>query len=174
MTTEHKIKYAASAAMTVTNLHSLAADQAWLAGWFSASVANTSNNYIDYLVGGTFTTHASNKQVGRIEVWVIASLNDTPTWPAANSGTIGTEGAGSFVDTEEKYALCRFLAALDTDASASQILAFPQTSIAQLFGGHCPTHWALFVTGNGATTTAAQLASSGSAIYYTPITYQSA
>lgn len=168
-----KLKYpAASTALTVTNLHSLAADQSWLAGWTSASVSNTTNVYMDYLYGGTFTTHASNRQAGVIYVYVIASLNDTPTWPATASGTIGTEGALSFTDSEERDTLCRLLTAITVDNTASAIYTFPQTSIAQLFGGMMPTHHAIFVTQNAATTTSAGLAAAGSAIYYTPVTYQ--
>ena len=34
------------------------------------------------LYGGTFTTHASNRQAGVINIYVLAALNDTPTWPA--------------------------------------------------------------------------------------------
>lgn len=168
-----KLKYpAASTSLTVTNLHSLASDQSWLAGWSSASVNNTSNVYLDYLYGGTFTTHASNRQAGTIYVFVIAALNDTPTWPATASGTIGTEGALSFTDSEERDSLCRQLCAITVDNTASAIYTFPPTGIAQLFGGVVPPYHALFVTGNASTTTTAQLASSGSAIYYTPTTLQ--
>lgn len=167
-----KLQYVASVAMTVTNLHSLASDSgSYLAGWTSASVANTTNEYLDYMVSGTFTTHASNRAAGRIEVYIIAALNDTPTWPATASGTIGTEGALSFTDAEEKQSLCRLLVSLDVDTTASAIVAFPPTSIRSLFG-HVPTHFAVFVTQNCSTTTTAGLASSGSAIYYTPINYQ--
>lgn len=162
-----KLKYAASVAPTVTNLHSLAADANYLAGWTSASVNNTSNLYFDYLYGGTFTTHASNRQAGYIFVYVIAALNDTPTWPATASGTIGTEGALSFTDSEERDSLCRLLTSIPVDNTASAIYTFPPTGIAQLFGIVPPYH-ALFVTGNAASSTNAQLASSGSAIYYTP------
>lgn len=169
-----KLKYAAaSTSMDVTNLHSLASDSgSYLAGWSSDSVNNTSNEYLDYLVAGTFTTHASNRAAGRIDVYIIAALNDTPTWPATASGTIGTKGALSFTDTEERDCLCRLLVSLTGDNTASAIYAFPPTSVAQLFGGVVPPYWAIFVTQNMSTTTTAGLASSGSAIYYTPITAQ--
>ena len=168
-----KLKYpAASTAMTVTNLHSLASDSgSYLAGWSSASVNNTTNVYADYLVAGTFTTHASNRAAGDIRVYAIGALNDTPTWPATASGTIGTEGALSFTDSEERDSLCRLVAVLTADTTASSILTFPPTSIAQIFG-NVPPYWALFVTQNVSTTTTAGLASSGSAIYYTPVTFQ--
>ena len=173
MAGDFKTQYVASVAMTVTNLHSLVSDSgAYLAGWSSASVNNTSNEYLDYMVSGTFTTHASNRAAGRIDVYIIAALNDTPTWPATASGTIGTEGALSFTDTEERNALCRPLCSLDVDTTASSIVAFPPTAISPLFGGWVPPYWAIFVTQNASTTTTAGLASSGSAIYYTPINGQ--
>ena len=162
-------KYIASVAPTVTNLHSLASSQDWSAGWTSAAVVNTSNNYSDYLYGATFTSHASNRQAGSILLFVIASLNDTPLWPATASGTIGTEGALSFTDLEERDALCRLLGSITVDNTASAIYTFPQTGIAQLFGGRVPTHHALFVAQNCSTTTTAGLAAAGSAVYYTPV-----
>ena len=168
-----KLKYAAvSTAVTVTNLHSLASDQSWLGGWTSNSVNNTSNVYVDYLYGGTFTTHASNRQAGVINVYVIAALNDTPTWPATSSGTIGTEGALAFTDTEERDSLTRVLTSIVVDNTASAIYTFPPTGIAQLFGGVVPPYHAIFVSQNCGTTTTAGLAAAGSAIYYTPIVYQ--
>ncbi len=162
-----KGKYpAASTAMTVTNLHSLASSQSWIAGWSSASVTNTSNVDLDYLVGATFTTHASNRQAGSINIYVIASLNDTPTWPTSASGTPGTEGALSFTAAEQVNACARLLGSVAVNNTASQVYAFPQTSIAQLFG-YVPTHWCLFIAQNAASSTNAGLASSGSAVYYT-------
>lgn len=161
--------YAASVALTVTNLHSLASSQDWLTGWSSASYANTSNKYLDYAYGFTFTTNASNRQAGSINIYVIASLNDTPTWPATATGTIGTEGALSFTDTEERDTLCRLLGSITVDNTASAIYTFPQTGIAQLFGGIVPTHHAIYVSQNCSTTTTAGLASSGSAVYQTPV-----
>ena len=166
------VDYAASVAFTVTNLHSVAADNSTgypLIGWSSASVNNTTDEYVDYLVSGTFTTHASNRQAGFIYVYIVGALNDTPTWPAAASGTWGTEGAASFTDTEERDGFARLLTVLPVDTTASSIVGFPPTSIAQLFGGFVPPYWAVFVSTNAATTTAAALASSGSAVYRTPV-----
>jgi hypothetical protein len=162
--------YNASSALTVTNLHSLASDQNFLAGWFSASTSNTTNKYLDYFYGFTFTTHASNRQAGYINIYVVSSLNDTPTWPATATGTLGTEGAGSFVDTEERDSLCTLIKSIAVDTSASSILAVPQMSICAALGLIMPpTHHCLFITQNCTTTTTAGLASSGSAIYQTAI-----
>lgn len=164
-----KTAYVASVAPTVTNLQSLVSSQDWTVGWVGNSVSNTSNKYNDYQYSGTFTTHASNRQAGQINVYVIGSLNDTPTWPAVNSGTIGTEGALGFIDTEERDCWCKLIASIVLDNTASAIAGFPPTGIAQFFGGRVPTHHAIFVAQNAATTSSTGLASSGSAIYYTPI-----
>jgi hypothetical protein len=167
-----KLQYVASVAATVTNLHSLASSQDWTAGWTSNSVNNTSNEYLDYLYGFTFTTHASNRQAGAINIYIIAALNDTPTWPATSGGTIGTEGALSFTDAEERDSLCRLLGSITVDNTASAIYTFPATGIAQLFGGVIPPYHAVYIAQNCATTTTAGLAAAGSAVYYTPIVYQ--
>ena len=167
-----KIAYGSSVALTVTNLHSLASSQDWTAGWTGASYSNTSNLYMDYMYGFTFTTHASNRQAGSINVYVIGALNDTPTWPTTASGTPGTEGALSFTAAEQVYACCRLLTSITVNNTASQVYAFPEISIASLFNGTVPTHWCLYVTQNASTTTTAGLASSGSALYYTRVQAQ--
>lgn len=167
-----KLQYVASVTPTVTNLHSLASSQDWTAGWTSNSVSNLTNEYMDYMYAFTFTTHASNRQAGSINIYVIASLNDTPTWPATASGTIGTEGALSFTDAEERDSLCRLLGSITVDNTASAIYTFPQTGIAALFGGVVPTHHAIYIAQNCSTTTTAGLAAAGSAAYYTPVVYQ--
>lgn len=168
-----KVEYpGSSTSMTVTNLHSLASAQDWLAGWSSASVDNTTNCYTDYLYAFSFTTHASNRQAGFINIYVVASLNDTPTWPTAASGTVGTEGALSWTDSEERDSVCKLLASIAVDSSASAVYQVAQTGIAHLFGGVVPTHHAIYIAQNAATTTAAGLAASGSAVYYTPVNWQ--
>jgi hypothetical protein len=165
-----KLKYpAVSTALTVTNLHSLASSQTWVAGWVGNSVNNTSNVYKDYLYGGTFTSHASNRQAGSLLIYVLAALNDTPTWPAMSSGTMGTEGTAAFADIFRRDSLARLLWSFAVDTTASAIYTFPPSGIAQLFGGSVPPYHCLFVTQNFSTTTTAGIASSGSALYYTPV-----
>ena len=164
-----KEKYAASSTATVTNLHSLPSSQDWTAGWSSATFTNTVNNYQDYLASATFTTHASNRQAGSINIYLIASLNDTPTWPAAATGAWGTEGVASFVDAEERDAACVLFDSITVDNSASAVMPRPQRAISSFFGGRIPTHFCFFVAQNCTTTTTAGLASSGSALYTTPV-----
>ena len=170
-----KLKYAAtSTTMTTTNLQSLASSQTWIGGWGSASVDNTTNVYLDYMIAGTFKTSSASRQAtGYINVYVIGALKDTPTWGTVATGTAGTEGAITFTDTFRRDTQCRLLQSIFVGESGSAtIYDIPETGIAQLFGGICPTHWYLYIANNCATTTAAGLASSGNAIYYTPIVAQ--
>jgi hypothetical protein len=163
------IKYpAATTALTVTNLHSLASSQDWTAGWSSASFNNTSNNYKDWLIGAKFTTHASNRQAGFINIYIIAALNDTPTWPASASGTPGTEGALSFTDIEERDSACQLLSSIAVDASASAVMDSMMGGIRRLYGDNVPPYFAIYISQNASTTTTAGLAAAGSAVYATP------
>jgi hypothetical protein len=155
-----------STALTVTNLHSLASSQDWTAGWGSASVSRGTN--LDYSFGAKFTTHASNRQAGSINVYVVGSLNATPDFPAVSSGTAGTEGAIAFTDAEERDAACRLLGSITVDSSASAVLDFPATAIAALFNGVLPPSFFFFIAQNASTTTTAGLAAAGSAVYTTP------
>lgn len=163
-----KLKRGASQALTVTNLHSLASSQTWEGGWTSALIDCA--EHLDIMLAGTFTTHASNRQAGSINVWAYAALNDTPTWPDLfSSGTEGTEGTATVHDTEQRDSGMRLVASITVDNTASDIYTFPPTSLAALFGGILPTDVAVFVSSNASTTTTAGLASSGSVLYYTPI-----
>lgn len=161
--------YVASAAVTVTNLHSLATSADWTAGWFSASISNLVNKYLDYYYGIKLTTHASNRQAGTINIYVVSSLNDTPTWPSSATGTPGTEGAGSFTDAEERDAACRLICSITVDSSASSVIEVPQFSLVGGLGLIMPpTHHCLFISQN-CTSTSAGLAASGNAVYQTAI-----
>ena len=159
-------KYSASVAPTVTNLHSLASSQDYLTGWCSGSIAASA--WEDAMFGATFTTHASNRQAGFINIYVAPALNDTPLYPASATGTLGTEGTVSFVDSEERDAACVLLASITVDNTASAVLPLGQRAIANLFGGTMPTHFCFYVSQNASTTTTAGLAAAGTALYYTP------
>lgn len=168
-----KLQYAASQALTVTNLHSLASSATWEGGWTSAAIDNGTTEYVDVYLAGTFTTHASNRQAGSINIWAYAALNDTPTWPDLfSAGTEGTEGTATVHDTEQRDSGMRFVASITVDNGASEVYTFQPVSIASLFGGILPDQFAIFVSQNAATTTAAGLAAAGSALYYTPVHYQ--
>ena len=167
-----KAKYGTVNTFTVTNLHSLASSSSRESGWTSASVANTSDLSLDYIISATFTKAAANTQAGFIDVRIYTALNSTPTWPDIfSSGTEGTEGTCTWHDTEQMNSAGRLLASIEVDSSASDVMTLPQTGIAQLFGV-LPTHFAVYVGQNCATSTNAGFAASGSALYGIPVLQQ--
>lgn len=167
-----KAKYGSVATLTVTNLHSLASSSSRESGWTSAGISNTSDLSLDYLISGTFSTHASNRQAGYIDVRIYTALNSTPTWPDIfSAGTEGTEGTCTWHDTEQMVSAGRLLTSIEVDNGASDVYTMPQTGIAQLFGA-LPTNFAVFVGQNAATSTNAGLAASGSALYGIPVLQQ--
>ena len=156
-------EYAASSNLTVTNLHSLAASSGLLAGWTSGTIDNTSDKHGDKVVSGKFTMTSSNNQAGRIEVWGYAQLDDS-NWPDIfSAGTEGTEGTATIHDDEQKASALRFLWSTAVDTGTGEVHTMPPTSLRQAFG-FMPAKCALFVTGNGATSTNAQFAASGNQI----------
>lgn len=162
-------KYGTLNTFTVTNLHSLASSSSREAGWTSAGVANTSTLALDHILSGTFTTHASNRQAGFIDVRVYTSLTGVPAWPDLfSTGTEGTEGAATFHDTEQMTAGSVLVKSIEVDTGASDVMTLPQTGLAQFFGV-MPTNFAVFVGQNASTTTTAGLAAAGSALYSIPV-----
>lgn len=153
-------EYAASSNLTVTNLHSLASSQSWIAGWESALIDNTSNKYLDYLVSGKFTVASSNNQAGEIRIHVVAMLDDS-TWPDVFDGTESTE---TVTDTEMYDAICKLGATCVVDNTAGDVYYSAPFSVASLFGGVCPAKFVIFVSQNATTTTTAGLAASGNQI----------
>ena len=78
--------YGSSAAYTIS-LASLASDTNLLAGRCGASVDNTSNLYIDYLLAANKVTTGTSPTGGQIELWIYGSYDDTPTYPDTLLGT---------------------------------------------------------------------------------------
>lgn len=169
-----KAKYGSLATLTVTNLHSLASSSSREAGWTSAGIANGTDLALDYLLSGTFTTHASNRQAGFIDVRLYTSLNATPTWPDIfSSGTEGTQGAATFHDTEQMNSASVVLTSIEVDSGASEVYTFPQMSVVSALDlNYPPTDFAVFVGQNCATSTNAGLAAAGSALYGIPVLAQ--
>jgi hypothetical protein len=165
-----KLKYGTDGAFTMTGIEDIDASSTWVAGWSSASIDNSSTLALDYLVSGQFTTEASNRQAGLINVYAYAAFVDTPTWPDLfSAGTEGSVGAATVHDSEQRDSGMRLVASIVVDNTASAVYTFPPTSIANLFGGSVPVLWALWVTSNATTTTTDWCVSSGTTLYYAPI-----
>ncbi len=163
------VNYGTDAAFTQTNLDGIASSTTWVSGWTSGAIDNTSTKAVDYLVSGQFQVESAGLSAGVINVYAYAALNDTPTWPDLfSAGTEGTEGTATLHDTEIRDTL-RLVASIVTDTTASRYYSFQPVSIASLFGGVVPTHWALFVAQSTGTTL--ETTGDPNQIYYMPIKY---
>lgn len=136
-----KISYAATASNTIT-LASLATSSTLVAGQEGSSVSNSSNLYLDYFLSGQITTGTSPTVSTYIETWVIAALDDTPTWPDVFDGTDSAET----VTTRNQ--LFSYGAPVNTSivtATSDVKYPFHGVSLASLFGGLCPRNFVPFV-----------------------------
>ena len=166
MSTTIKPTYGASAAITSTNLQSLANDSTnLLAGWMSAVIDNTSNLSIDELISLILKAGTSPTAGNSIEVWAWSVLDDTPTYPDTITGS---EGTVTLTSANVKAAGAFKLAAVITVDATSSRLYHVVFSLAQIFGGQMPRKWGLLViNGSGVA-----LASSGNVVSRMPMQLQ--
>ena len=136
-----KLAYAASAAYTLT-LESLAHDANLLAGRASTAIDNTTNKYLDYLIGGKVKLGTSPTAGGVVEAWVYASENDTPDYP---DSITGTDANKSMTSANVKNAALVLLGTAVADATTGEVLWFKPRSLASMFGGSVPKNHGLFI-----------------------------
>lgn len=173
----HTGEWLTAQAPTLTGLHSLAASNSplWLSGWTSDSIEFIGVNYLDFLVSGSFTTAATNRQVGDIKVYAYFPVNpDTPTWPLLfSSGSPASVGLATLRGAEQRESGLVLLKSISVDAEVSDIYPFGPVSVAQAAGSLVvPKRFAIFITHNIATGTSAGLAGSGSVLYVQPYRVQ--
>lgn len=163
MAADIKAKFGSSAAFTIT-LASLATDSDKTAGRESAVIDNSSNLYLDALVGGKITTGTSPTANKSIDIWVYAAIDDTPTYPDVLDGTDSDE---DFSTPERRNAAVRLGATAIVTSTSDTAYWFAPFSVAALFGGVLPKRWGLFVTHD----TGVNLNSTGGnhALSYTPV-----
>lgn len=125
-----KLAYAASAALTQTNLDGLASSTTFVAGWESDAIDNSSNKYLDYRINGTYTVESAGLAAGQINHYLVAELNDS-AWPDVFDGT---ESAETVTDTNVLNAIARLAAVTATDTTASQVYYTMIPSVASVFG----------------------------------------
>lgn len=136
-------KWAADTQLTIT-LASLASDTNLLTGRESTAFAIDGESFVeDILISGKITTGTSPTDGRVIEVYVVAPLNDTPTWPDVFDGTDSGETVTS---AEIKQALLREVVTIDTNNTSDRTYPFAPVSVASLFGGVLPTDIVVFVT----------------------------
>ena len=170
------LNYAADAAITATNWESLAADD-----WASLpSVDNTSNLYVDVLVGGQIDLDTTTGTLAAGESFdiYVAALFDKDTASSLTGGidTAFTANDSTLTaDTEFNPLNLIPLVSVrveETSPDVSQGYNWGPVSVAAAFGGVLPQIWCLVGHNNtGGTTTAA---TSTTIVNYVGIKYTSA
>ncbi len=136
-----KAGWGADSALTIT-LASLASSAGLTAGREGTAYDNGTAKDPDQLVSGKITTGTSPTAGKTIELWIVAPIEDTPTWPDVFDGTDSDET----VTSRDVLMSCARLAHVIT-VSATSNVTYPIApfSIAQLFGGNAPKTWVPFV-----------------------------
>ena len=155
--------YGSPGTFTIT-LASLATSSTKLVGRESTLLDVDALNCTDVLLGGKITTGTTPTTAKSIEVWAVAPLDGTPTWPDVFDGTDSAET----LTAELKASLCKLVASMATTGTSDVTYAFSGISLASLFGGVLPSDVVLFVTHD----TAVNLNATGGnhVLYYQPIT----
>ena len=156
-----KTEYAASSALTMTSLNTLASSSGFTAGAESTAVDNTSNKYLDFLLAGNIITGTTPVVSTNILVYVIGMLEDS-TWPDVFDGT---DSAETITSSGVRDGFAKLAASIVVSATSNVTYPFGPVSVAQLFGGRLPKKFVVFVTHNG---TAALNASAGT-LWITPV-----
>ncbi len=136
-----KLSYPAASDLTIT-LASLASDTSLLTGRESATIDNSTNLYLDYLISGKITAGTSPTASRSIEVWAVGSWDGT-NWPDVFDGT---ESAETITSADIKASVCRFVAAMATANTSDRTYHVGPVSRAAAFGGTLPPKFVLCVT----------------------------
>lgn len=153
-----KLAYAASSAITVTNLHGISSSSTFVAGWESGAIDNSTNLYLDYIINAAIVVESAGLSAGEIRLYLVAELEDS-SWPDVFDGT--ESSPETITDTEIRDAICRLAAVSVTDTTASRTYYLQCPSVAAVFGGTVPRKFIIFITQSTNTT----LETSGNAVY---------
>ena len=136
-----KLSYPSASDLSIT-LASLASDTNLLTGRESATIDNSTNLYLDFLISGKITAGTSPTASRSIEVWAVGSWDGT-NWPDVFDGT---ESAETITSADIKASVTRYLAAMATANTSDRAYHFGPVSLASAFGGTLPPKVVLFIT----------------------------
>jgi len=125
-----------SAAQTVTITTAGLASGSWRQ---SSAVDNTTNKFVDALLGGSIQTGTSPTTGTTIVVYVYG------TWDGTNY-TAGCSGSDAAYTADGEEDELRFLTSITVDATSDQDYVWGPVSVAQAFGGVLPSKWGVVVT----------------------------
>lgn len=143
------LAYAAPADFTIT-LASLATSSTRVAGRESTAIVNTTNLYVDAIVGGKVCVGTTPTINTFIDIWVYAARDSTPAYPTlVTTGLTGSDAAATAATEGIRNNALKWATSILVDATTTdRVYEFSPFSVAALFGGVLPTHWGVFVTHN--------------------------
>ncbi len=157
------INYAGASGTAITWTLTSLANGSWRQ---SASVDNTTNKYVDALVGGSVQTGTTPTANTSIDIYAYGQYDGSAEFTAGCSGS----DAAYTADGEET--LLRYLGSIVVDATSDQDYEWGPWSVASAFGGIMPQRWGLVAENNtGATLNAT---GTNNETLYTGIKYDSA
>lgn len=158
------VTYAATASVTLT--FTSLTNGSWRQ---SAVVDNSSNKYVDALVGGSLQVGTSPTDKGTIEIYAYAEYDDGAGTSQYTAGCSGSDAAYTADGEEDELIL---LSVVTVDTTTDQDYVWGPVSLGQAFGGVIPRKWGIVVkNGTGVTTNAT---GTNNEIRYTGITFASA
>lgn len=138
-----KLAYASSAAYTIS-LASLGTSATLVAGRNATVISNTTNLYLDYLVGGKITVGTTPTTGKAIQLWLYGSIDDTPTY---SDSLTGTDAAFTWTSVDIRNSGAVFFnETITTDTTSNRAFWFRPMGIAPFFGGRIPKNHSLWVT----------------------------
>jgi len=133
---------------TITmDLANLASSSTFIAGYESAQVNNTTNEFLDAIVQGEVSVGTTPTVNTSINIYVYGASTSLAT----NSIDVldGTASAETLTNTGVLYSALRLAAVISVLANTSNVAYnVAPFSVAQLFGGVLPKYWGLFVAHN--------------------------
>ena len=159
------IAYASSATITIAP-ENVASSSTFVAGVESAVIDNTSNKYVDAIVGGTWTAGTTPTANTQVLIYVLSVRDDTPTYPDVFDGTSSAE---TLTSVGVGQGFLKLGGVITVDSNTSNRAYDCLFSVASLFGGVMPLKWSLFITHNTAVNSNT---TSGNHVWkYTGVTY---
>src|SRR5690348_11547570 len=138
------IAYGSSATITIAP-ENVATSSGFTAGVESAVIDNTSNKYVDAIVGGTWTSGTTPTINTQVLIYVFSVRDDTPTYPDVFDGTSSAE---TLTSAGVGRGFLKLAAVIDVDSTTSNRAYDVLFSVAQFFGGVMPLKWGVFITHN--------------------------
>ena len=141
------IKYTASAGITCgVDVTPLASSATFVAGRESTVIDNTSNFFVDAVLGGQIAVGTTPTIDTQIRIYIFVPINSTPTYPDVMGGT---DADKTLTSVGVGAGFLKLAKVLDVDSTTSNRgYDYSGISIAQLFGGTLPSRWSLFVAHN--------------------------